>query len=106
MVGVARMEFASQQYRTRQGRLHTGSSITRTSTIETTAPSCHAYQPPWKSNAGSELCACALYRAFEHFGITGENVKRMQDTIESPKISVIEINAYARFDRVWADEKC
>src|SRR5258708_23595187 len=45
----------------------------------------------WQSNAGSELRSCALYCAFEHFGNTGENIKRMQGTRESPKISVIEI---------------
>jgi len=43
--GEARMNFASQQYRTGQQRPHTGSSIKRRSTIETTAPLCHAYQP-------------------------------------------------------------
>src|SRR5437588_12158057 len=47
----------------------------------------------WKSNAGSELRSCALYCAFEHFGNTGENIKRMQGTRESPKISMIEINS-------------
>src|SRR5580692_3001523 len=47
----------------------------------------------WKSNGGSELRSCALYSAFEHFGNTGENIKRMQGTRESPKISVIEINS-------------
>jgi hypothetical protein len=39
------------------------------------------------------LRSCALCCAFEHFGNTGENIKRMQRTRESPKISVIEINA-------------
>jgi hypothetical protein len=47
----------------------------------------------WKSNAGSELRSSALYCAFEHFGNTGENIKRMQGTRESPKISVIEIQS-------------
>src|ERR1700693_1981441 len=47
----------------------------------------------WKSNAGSELRSCALYCAFENFGNTGENIKRMQGTRESPKISVIEITS-------------
>jgi len=37
--------------------------------------------------------SCALYCAFEHFGNTGENIKRMQDTKESPKLSVIEISS-------------
>ena len=41
----------------------------------------------------SELHSCALYCAFEHFGNTGENIKRLQGTRESPKISVIEINS-------------
>src|SRR6267154_4130450 len=71
----------------------------------------------WKSNAGSELRSCALYCAFEHFGNTGENIKRMQGTREYPKISVIEITScevrptnsckamaqvWALFVRVWA----
>jgi Domain of unknown function (DUF4158) len=65
----------------------------------------------------SELRSCALYCAFEHFGNTGENIKRMQGTREYPKISVIEINScevrptncckaiaqvWALFVRVWA----
>src|ERR1700740_2628342 len=39
-------------------------------------------------------CAPALCTVhFEHFGNTGENIKRMQGTREPPKISVIEINS-------------
>src|ERR1700733_5580904 len=41
-----RLDLASQQSQTGQRRSHTGSSITRRSTIETTAPSCRACQPP------------------------------------------------------------
>ena len=35
--------------------------------------------------------SCVRYCAFAHFGNTGENIKRIQDTREYPKISVIEI---------------
>ena len=46
----------------------------------------------------TELRSCVLYCAFfEHFGNTGENIKRMQGTRENPKIYVIEIIKHARF---------
>jgi hypothetical protein len=45
----------------------------------------------WKSNAASELRSCGFYCAFEHFGNTGENIKRIQGRRECPKLSVIEI---------------
>ena len=36
--------------------------------------------------------SCAPALCTVHFGNTGEKIKRMQGTRESPKISVIEIN--------------
>ena len=39
-------------------------------------------------------CNPALCCEFGHFGNTGENIKRMQGTRESPKISLFEMNSW------------
>src|ERR1700730_3415976 len=77
---------------TAQHRPHTGSSITRRSKIETTAPLCHTCQPPMEEQFRDLSCAPALCTVhLSTLGNTDENLKRMQGTRESPKISVIEI---------------
>src|SRR5579863_2538826 len=94
-----RLVLASQQSPTGQARPHTGSSVTRRARIETTAPLCHACQPPTLGIVHSST-------SFEHSGNTGENIKRMQGTKEYLKSSLANCISCVFFGhssvlRVW-----